>query len=518
VTPPADEDTRLPAELEEELDRAVNPDLAAALKKSYTGLRQHASEDETPGVEEDAGADSGCNTPDTGADDTDGAAACLDNSGNTPDTPAGSRAEAGNADANNGNDGNINNGGNADANNGNNDNINNINNDDGSANANANNGNNDNNINNNDGNSNAGNKSGGNNNGDAADDNDDDNDEEEEDDDDDDDTGNDEKEEDDGNKPMTLRDHLVELRSRLFKSFLWLIAGFCLCWPWNEELFALLLAPLAAVMPEGVKFVYLSPPEAFFVYIKVCLAAGFFLTSPMVFYQVWAFIAPGLYKEEKLFILPAALSSAVFFLCGALFCRFVVFDAAFRFFMSYNRGPVQAMLGMEETFGFALQFLLAFGAIFELPLFIFFLSRLGLVTADMLRRFRRYAVLAAVIIGAVLTPPDVISQLLMAGPLILLYEIGIVIALLFGKKKREVDDAAEQDDDDDDTDPDTASTNADATEQHETAVADDAPDAATVNVADTASAGADATEQHETAVADTPNADAGTSAGARLRD
>ncbi|MDR1947343.1 MAG: twin-arginine translocase subunit TatC [Desulfovibrio sp.] len=250
---------------------------------------------------------------------------------------------------------------------------------------------------------------------------------------------------------MTLRDHLVEMRSRLFKSFLWLLAGFCLSWPWNEKLFALIFAPLAAVMPEGAQIVYLSPPEAFFVYMKVCLATGFFLTSPMIFYQVWAFIAPGLYKEEKLFILPAAVSSAVLFLCGVIFCYAVVFDAAFRFFMSYDRGMVHAMLDMDETLSFVLRFLLAFGLIFELPLFIFFLSRVGLVTADMLRRFRRYAVLGAVILGALLTPPDVISQVLMAGPLIVLYEIGIVIALLFGKKKKNnADETAEKDDDGED--------------------------------------------------------------------
>ncbi|MDR2123768.1 MAG: twin-arginine translocase subunit TatC [Desulfovibrio sp.] len=434
MTPPADQDKRLPAELEEELDRAVNPGLAAALKKSYAG--------------------------NAGADDNDS------DSDRDPDSGSGRDLDSGS-------------------------------------------------------------------------DNDNDND-----DDDDDDEDREDKEDDNGNKPMTLRDHLVELRSRLFKSFLWLLAGFCLSWPWNEELFALLLAPLAAVMPEGVKFVYLSPPEAFFVYMKVCLTAGFFLTSPMVFYQVWAFIAPGLYKEEKLLVLPAALSSAVFFLSGVLFCRFVVFDAAFRFFMSYNRGPVQAMLGMEETFGFALRFLLAFGVIFELPLFIFFLSRLGLVTADMLRSFRRYAVLAAVIVGAILTPPDAVSQLLMAGPLILLYEIGIVIALLFGKKKAKNAAAPEQDDDDDGDDaadavaPGTAGVPdppAEDTAAPGTAGVPDppaadaaAPGAAGVPdppaedaVAGPATANAGETEQSATAVAAADavaGTDAGASAGARPPD
>ncbi|MDR0826938.1 MAG: twin-arginine translocase subunit TatC [Desulfovibrio sp.] len=242
--------------------------------------------------------------------------------------------------------------------------------------------------------------------------------------------------EDPKNEGMTLRDHLKDLRSCLFKSFLWLIAGFCICYPFHEELFTLLFRPLIAVLPEGGKLVYLSPPEAFFTYMKVTLAAGLFVASPMVFYHLWAFIAPGLYREEKLYILPVAFFSAFFFISGGLFCYFVVFDLAFTFFMSYNKGYVQAMPALDETLSFVLQFLLAFGVVFEMPLFAFFLSRIGIVTADSLRRFRRYAILIIVIVAAILTPPDVASQLLMAGPMILLYEIGIIIAALFGKKSK----------------------------------------------------------------------------------
>ncbi|MDR3175069.1 MAG: twin-arginine translocase subunit TatC [Desulfovibrio sp.] len=238
---------------------------------------------------------------------------------------------------------------------------------------------------------------------------------------------------------MTLGDHLRDLRSCLFKSFLWLIAGFCICYPFHEELFALLFAPLIAVMPEGAKLVYLSPPEAFFTYMKIAVVAGLFLTSPMVFYHLWAFIAPGLYREEKMRILPAAFFSAFFFVSGGLFCYFVVFEVAFKFFMSYNKGNVQAMPAMDETLSFVLQFLLAFGVVFELPLFAFLLARIGLISADALRRFRRYAILIMVIVAAILTPPDVVSQLLMAGPLILLYEMSILIAAFFGKKRADTD-------------------------------------------------------------------------------
>lgn len=270
---------------------------------------------------------------------------------------------------------------------------------------------------------------------------------------------NDEEEEeestDSDDKPMTLRDHLTELRKRLFRAFLWVILGFVICYPFAEELFGLLFKPLMKAMPEASKLIYTSPPEAFFTFMKVAFVGGIFATSPLVFYQLWAFIAPGLYKEEKLYIIPVAIFSALFFISGGAFCYFVVFPFAFEFFMSYNQGLIQAMPALSETLSFVLQLLLAFGLVFELPLFVFFLSRLGIVTADMMRRFRRYAILVMVIIAAILTPPDVLSQLLMAGPLMILYEASILIAVAFGKKKPKAVEEEEDDEEGEEEDEDS---------------------------------------------------------------
>ena len=252
-----------------------------------------------------------------------------------------------------------------------------------------------------------------------------------------------EEEEEDGedeeDRPLTLRDHLVELRKRIFRAFLWILAGFVGCFPFASTLFGYLQAPLVAVMPAGSTFIFTGLPEGFFIEMKVAFVAGLFITSPMVFYQIWCFIAPGLYREEKIYIIPLALFSAICFIGGASFCFFVAFPFAFEFFMSYSTETIKAMPSISEYLHLVLQMLLAFGLVFELPLFVLFLSRLGMVTAAQLRRFRRYAVLVNVILAAVLTPPDVFSQLLMAGPLLLLYEISILIAVIFGKKPKDKD-------------------------------------------------------------------------------
>jgi len=249
-------------------------------------------------------------------------------------------------------------------------------------------------------------------------------------------------------QPVTLRDHLTELRKRLTRAFLIMLAGFVICWPFaDSHIFPFLFEPLMRHMPEGGALIFTSPPEAFFTYMKIAFVAGIFLTSPLVFYQLWAFIAPGLYQEEKIYILPVALASALFFTLGAVFCYYVVFDFIFAFFMSYNQGFVQAMPKLNESLTFVLQLLLAFGLVFQLPLFIFFLARLGIVTADKLRSFRRYAIFLSFIVSALLTPPDVLSLFLMAGPVMLLYEVSILIVAAFGKKKKD-EPAPEEDEED----------------------------------------------------------------------
>ncbi len=234
--------------------------------------------------------------------------------------------------------------------------------------------------------------------------------------------------------PMSMMEHLGELRTRLMRCFIGAVVGFFLCYGVAEPLFAWLSAPLATVLPQDTRLIYTSVPEGFFVYLKVAAVAGLFLTSPYIFYQIWAFVAPGLYREERRVAIPLAFCSAFFFIGGAAFCYFVVFPFAFTFFMSYSTGMIVAMPSISEYLGFSLKMLIAFGLIFEMPLFAFFLARIGILGARQMRRIRKYAVLAMFVVAAVLTPPDLFSQLLMAVPLLILYEISIVVAVFAQKK------------------------------------------------------------------------------------
>lgn len=254
---------------------------------------------------------------------------------------------------------------------------------------------------------------------------------------------NENSEEEDG-KPMGLLDHLNELRWRLVRCFIAALVGFCLCWAVVEPLFDILTLPLNnALGAVGAHAQYTSMPEPFFTRMLVAFVAGLFISSPFIFYQIWAFIAPGLYDEEKRFIIPVAVISALFFIGGGLFCYFIVFPYAFNFFIGFSTQSIQITPRISDYLDFILKLLLAFGLIFEMPLFSFFLSRMGVLTAGMMRRGRRYAIVGIFIVAAILTPPDVVSQLLMACPMLILYECSILVAALCGKKKK---DAAEETD------------------------------------------------------------------------
>lgn len=268
-------------------------------------------------------------------------------------------------------------------------------------------------------------------------------DEEEEDDDD--------ADEDEDERPaQSIFDHFRELRTRLVRIAIAIVVGFGICWGFHEQIAAIVYHPLVSALPPGESssIIFTGVAEGFLTHMKLAIVAGIFLMSPFIFYQIWAFIAPGLYSQEKRFILPVAISSGLCFVAGGLFCYFVVFPNAFRFFMTYSEGPFTAMPSMKEYFGFTMQLMIAFGLIFEMPLFCFFLAKMGLVRAAAMRRFRRYFIVIAFILGAFLTPPDPLSQFLMAGPLLLLYEISILIAALAGKKEEAAPD------EDDDTDED----------------------------------------------------------------
>jgi sec-independent protein translocase protein TatC len=234
---------------------------------------------------------------------------------------------------------------------------------------------------------------------------------------------------------MSFLEHLEELRSRLVRIVISAIVGMLACYAFSKQMFDKLMEPMVEVLHQS-KFIYTYPPEAFFSYIKISLVAGIFLASPYIFYQIWSFVAPALYKEERKWFIPLAVVSAAFFVAGALFGYFIVFPYGFEFFASFTTDNIQFMPKLSEYLGFSLKLLFAFGLVFELPLFAFFLARLGLISSKGMRKLRKYAMLIAFILSAILTPPDPFTQCLMAGPLIILYELSIWVAYCFGKKDK----------------------------------------------------------------------------------
>lgn len=248
-----------------------------------------------------------------------------------------------------------------------------------------------------------------------------------------------------GGHEMSFIGHLQELRQRLTRCIIGMFVGFLACYGFSEQLFLKLMEPLTdLLLPAGGSLIYTGLPEAFFVHLKTAAVAGVFLASPYIFYQLWMFVAPGLYDNERKWIIPIALCSAVCFVTGALFGYFIVFPFGFQFFLGYATDFIQPMPSVKEYFSFATSLLFAFGIIFELPLVMLFLSTLGVVTHKGLRKYRKYAILGNFIVGAILTPPDVVSQVLMAGPMCLLYEIGIIVAWIFGKKPKEPEPPASE--------------------------------------------------------------------------
>lgn len=259
-----------------------------------------------------------------------------------------------------------------------------------------------------------------------------------------------EEEEEEEARGMTLLDHLNELRIRLVRCLIAVAISFAACYSFAERLFELLMVPLVKAMPPDSKLIFTALPEAFFVYMQVGLVAATFVASPYIFFQIWSFISPGLYEEEKKNAIPVALFSASFFIGGAAFCYYQVFPYAFEFFMGFATDRILPMPSLSEYLGFSLKMLLAFGLIFEMPLFTYFLARFGILTAGMMRRGRKYAILGIFIVAAILTPPDVFSQMLMACPMLVLYELSIFIAAAVGRK-----DKTETEDEEDATEGET---------------------------------------------------------------
>ncbi|MBW2599936.1 MAG: twin-arginine translocase subunit TatC [Deltaproteobacteria bacterium] len=244
--------------------------------------------------------------------------------------------------------------------------------------------------------------------------------------------------------PFTL--HLEELKTRLTRVLIAIGASFIICYFFKEKLFKILILPLIAVLPDNSSMIFTSLPEAFFTYLKVSFFASIFLASPYILYQIWNFVSPGLYKSEKKHVAPFVIFSTIFFLGGSLFAYYVVFPFGFKFFVGFGNDVIRPMLSLREYLSFAMKLLIAFGVIFELPIFMFFLAKIGMVNSRTLRKKRKYAILLVFVVAALFTPPDVVTQGLMALPLMLLYEISIWVVKMGEKKhvSKEEDDEKDE--------------------------------------------------------------------------
>ncbi|HET7261955.1 MAG TPA: twin-arginine translocase subunit TatC [Casimicrobiaceae bacterium] len=226
----------------------------------------------------------------------------------------------------------------------------------------------------------------------------------------------------------TFISHLIELRTRLMRSIVAVVIVLAILFPFAKDIYEFLARPLLRALPQGATMIATDVTGTFLVPLKVTLVAAFLIALPYVLWQVWAFVAPGLYRSEKRLVLPVLVSSCCFFLVGMSFAYFVVFPVAFHFFAHYTPVGVQMMTDIDKYVTFVLKMFIAFGVTFETPVVIVVLVRLGVVSLAKLKSVRPYAIVGAFIIGALFTPPDILSQCLLAVPLWMLYEIGLLVA------------------------------------------------------------------------------------------
>jgi len=245
---------------------------------------------------------------------------------------------------------------------------------------------------------------------------------------------------DDGEEPgdelprMTLLEHLDELRRRIFSSIIALLIAFLVCWYFSPQIFSWLERPIREVLPAGEKLAFTDLTAPFMLYIKVALLAALFVASPVLLTQVWLFIRPGLYRRERRLALPFVVFTTLFFLLGGYFGYRIAFPLVVRFLLGVGENFKQVVT-IQSYFSMMTKILLGLGLVFEMPMLIFFLARLGLVTARKLIKWFRWAVLAIFVAAAIITPtPDVATQTVFAVPMVLLYLLGVVVAALFGKK------------------------------------------------------------------------------------
>jgi len=234
-----------------------------------------------------------------------------------------------------------------------------------------------------------------------------------------------------------IRPHLVELRKRLIISCLTVLVGFLVCFSIWEPIMAWVVAPLKEAMPTGGQVAAIKMGEQFFTAVSVAFFASLMLSLPVIFYQLWAFLAPGLYEHEKRYIIPFVGGATAMFVAGALFAYYFVFPVGFKFLVNFGSGQTSAMISIAEYLGFFLKLMFGFGLSFELPIIAALLAFFGIVDDRDMKDFFRYAVVIIFIVAAILTPPDVMSQFMMATPMIILYGIGILLVKLINPAPKE---------------------------------------------------------------------------------
>ena len=231
----------------------------------------------------------------------------------------------------------------------------------------------------------------------------------------------------------TFISHLIELRDRLVRAAIGvaIICGGLLLWPGPAHIYDFLAAPMLASLPHGAKMIATGVAAPFLVPMKVTLVLALIIALPWVFYQAWAFVAPGLYAHEKRLVLPLVISSSLLFMLGVAFCYFLVFGRVFHFITDFAPTSIAVMPDIENYLDFVMSMCLAFGAAFEVPVVVVILVRMGLVSVEKFKAMRRYAVVVAFVISAIVTPPDAISMLALAIPMCLLFELGLLLAPIF---------------------------------------------------------------------------------------
>lgn len=239
---------------------------------------------------------------------------------------------------------------------------------------------------------------------------------------------------DDPANDQPLMAHLIELRERTVKAALSVLIVFVAMSPFMKEIFDWLSKPLMVALPDGAKLLSTGVVAPFMVPLKVTLFCAFVVALPYVLYQFWAYIAPALYKREKRLALPVIVSSVLMFAVGMAYCYFVVFRMVFQFIAGFSPDSVNFAPDIDSYFGFVITMFFAFGLTFEVPIFVMVLNRVGMASAKRLKKIRSYVIVGAFVVAAIFTPPDVLSQLLLALPLVVLYEFGIVLVKVFGRK------------------------------------------------------------------------------------